>query len=166
MNTNKILELLRAELKKRLKNVRDYMNGAGMRYKGPKYYKAQGKESAYDALLNVIDSLQQEQSEIENNKCKPSDTVLNYVLNDLCWKVDVPSFLKEAHDGSKSSPYSVTFNILFQVLQILAMRAQELNDPALNIIMLNLSLFDGSHDRSFYNKAVMSMREKIKQEAK
>lgn len=51
---------LRAELEKRLKNVRDYMNGAGMRYKGPKYYKAQGKESAYDALLNVIDSLQQE----------------------------------------------------------------------------------------------------------
>ena len=65
MNTNKILELLRAELKKRLKNVRDYMNGAGMRYKGPKYYKAQGKESAYDALLNVIDSLQQEQPEVD-----------------------------------------------------------------------------------------------------
>lgn len=54
---------LRAELEKRLKNVRDYMNGAGMRYKGPKYYKAQGKESAYDALLNIIDSLQQEQTD-------------------------------------------------------------------------------------------------------
>ena len=36
------------------------MNGEGMKYKGPKYYKAQGKESAYDALLNVLDSLQQE----------------------------------------------------------------------------------------------------------
>lgn len=52
---------LRAELEKRLKNVHDYMNGAGMKYKGPKYFKAQGKESAYDALLNIIDSLQQEQ---------------------------------------------------------------------------------------------------------
>lgn len=52
---------LKCELEKRLKNVRDYMNGAGMKYKGPKYYKAQGKESAYDALLSVIDSLQQEQ---------------------------------------------------------------------------------------------------------
>lgn len=51
---------LRKELDKRLKNVRDYMNGAGMTYKGPKYFKAQGKESAYDALLNIIDSLQQE----------------------------------------------------------------------------------------------------------
>lgn len=56
-------ERLKCELEKRLKNVRDYMNGAGMKYKGPKYYKAQGKESAYDALLSVIDSLQQEQPE-------------------------------------------------------------------------------------------------------
>lgn len=52
---------LKAEINKRLKNVRDYMNGTGMRYKGPKYFKAQGKESAYDALLSIIDSLQQEQ---------------------------------------------------------------------------------------------------------
>lgn len=55
---------LRMELEKRLKNVRDYMNGAGMRYKGPKFYKARGKESAYDALLNIIISLQQEQPEV------------------------------------------------------------------------------------------------------
>ena len=55
---------LRMELEKRLKNVRDYMNGAGMRYKGPKFYKARGKESAYDALLNIIISLQQEQTDM------------------------------------------------------------------------------------------------------
>lgn len=59
---------LRMELEKRLKNVRDYMNGAGMRYKGPKFYKARGKESAYDALLNIIISLQQEQDLIVINK--------------------------------------------------------------------------------------------------
>ena len=64
MNTNKILKLLRAELKKRLKNIRDYMTGVGMKYRGPKYYKAQGKESAYDALLSIIDSLQQEQTDM------------------------------------------------------------------------------------------------------
>ena len=52
-----------AEIEKRLKNVRDYMNGAGMKYKGPKYFKAQGKESSYDALLSLITSLQQEQPE-------------------------------------------------------------------------------------------------------
>ena len=53
-------DLLRAEIKKRLKNVRDYMNGAGMKYKGPKYYKAQGKESAYDALLSILYTFKQE----------------------------------------------------------------------------------------------------------
>lgn len=55
---------LRKELDKRLKNVRDYMNGEGMKYKGPKYHKAQGKESSYDALLSIIDSLQQEQPDL------------------------------------------------------------------------------------------------------
>lgn len=56
-------DLLRKEIEKRLKNIRDYMSGTGMRYKGPKYFKAQGKESAYDALLSIIVSLQQEQPE-------------------------------------------------------------------------------------------------------
>lgn len=56
---------LRKELDKRLKNVRDYMNGEGMKYKGPKYHKAQGKESAYDALLSIVDSLQQEQPDVD-----------------------------------------------------------------------------------------------------
>lgn len=51
---------LKAELEKRLKNTRDYMNGTGMKYKGPKYYKAQGKEAAYDAVLNSLDALRQE----------------------------------------------------------------------------------------------------------
>lgn len=53
-------DFLRKEIEKRLKNIRDYMTGVGMRYKGPKYFKAQGKESAYDALLNILDSLQQD----------------------------------------------------------------------------------------------------------
>lgn len=41
------------------------MNGAGMKYKGPKFFKTQGKESAYDAILNVLDSLQQENEIVE-----------------------------------------------------------------------------------------------------
>ena len=58
-------EKLKAEIEKRLKNIRNYIKGAGMKYKGPKFYKAQGKESAYDALLSIIDSLQQEQPEVD-----------------------------------------------------------------------------------------------------
>lgn len=49
---------LKAEIEKRLKNIRDYINGAGMKYKGPAFY-TRGKESAYNALLSIIISLQQ-----------------------------------------------------------------------------------------------------------
>ena len=59
------VDILRKEIEKRLKNIRDYMNGSGMKFKGPKYYQAQGKESSYDAILNIIDSLQQEQPEVD-----------------------------------------------------------------------------------------------------
>ena len=72
--------------------------------------------------------------------------VLNYVMNDMAWKIDLPKFLKEIQECSKSAPYSASFNIVRYVLSILAERAIELNDPVLNIIMLNLSLYEGSHD--------------------
>lgn len=73
--------------------------------------------------------------------------VENYVMNDLVWKVDVPAFLQEIVTASRNTPYKATFKILNNVLAILAQRAIELNDPALNIIMLNLSLYDGSHGK-------------------
>lgn len=41
--------------------------------------------------------------------------------------------------------YDFCWNLLRSVLTILTERAIELNDPVLNIIMLNLSLYDGSH---------------------
>ena len=66
---------LRAELEKRLKNIRDYMNGNGVRYKSPRYYEARGKESACDALLSIITSLQQEQMKM------PVDGEVHHVLN-------------------------------------------------------------------------------------
>lgn len=62
-------EKLKAEIEKRLKNTRDYMTGNGMKYRGPKYYKSQGKESVYDAILNIIDSLQQEQPKSTCKTC-------------------------------------------------------------------------------------------------
>ena len=95
---------------------------------------------------------------------KVGETVMSYVMNDMAWKVDLPAFLKEAHDGAKNSPYAVTFNCVLRLLTVLAERAREINDPALNIIMLNLSLFEGSHDHPFYHEAVSKMRERIKEE--
>lgn len=77
-----------------------------------------------------------------------SKTVRNYVMNDMVWKVDMPRLLKEIAECSKSTPYPVTFTILASVLGILAERAIEINDPALNIIMLNLGLYEGAHDKN------------------
>lgn len=56
-------EKLITAIEERLKNIHDYINGAGMKYHGPKFYKARGKESAYDALLSIVYFLQQEQPE-------------------------------------------------------------------------------------------------------
>ena len=77
-----------------------------------------------------------------------SKNVQNYVMNDMVWKVDLPSFLKEIAECSKSIPYAKTFNILAHVLNVLTERAIEINDPALNIIMMNLGLYEGVHDKN------------------
>ena len=77
-----------------------------------------------------------------------SKNVQNYVMNDMVFKVDIPRLLKEIAECSKSIPYPVTFTILTRVLGILAERAIEINDPALNIIMLNLGLYEGAHDKN------------------
>lgn len=77
-----------------------------------------------------------------------SKNVQNYVMNDMVWKVDLPRLLKEIYECSKSTPYPVTFTILASVLGILTERAIEINDPALNIIMMNLGLYEGVHDKN------------------
>ena len=77
-----------------------------------------------------------------------SKAVRDYVMNDLVWKVDLPAFLKEIVECSSNTPYAITFNILAQVLNILIERAIEINDPALNIIMMNLGLYEGVHDKN------------------
>lgn len=77
-----------------------------------------------------------------------SKNVQNYVMNDMVLKVDMPLLLKEIAECSKSTPYPKTFTILMYVLGILAERAIEINDPALNIIMMNLGLYEGVHDEN------------------
>lgn len=77
-----------------------------------------------------------------------SEAVENYVMNDMVWKVDLPRLLKEIAECSKNIPYPVAFTILARVLGILAERAIEINDPALNIIMMHLGLYEGVHDKN------------------
>lgn len=77
-----------------------------------------------------------------------SKTVRDYVMNDMVWKVDLPKFLKEISECSTNVPYAASFRILVQVLKVLVERAIEINDPALNIIMMNLGLYEGVHDKN------------------
>ena len=77
-----------------------------------------------------------------------SKNVRNYVMDDMAWKVDLPRFLKEIAECSKNVPYAASFRILAQVLKVLTERAIEINDPALNIIMLRLGLYEGAHDKN------------------
>ena len=72
----------------------------------------------------------------------------NNVMNDMVCKVDLPRLLLEIKKKKKSTPYPVTFTILASVLGILTERAIEINDPALNIIMMNLGLYEGAHDKN------------------
>lgn len=77
--------------------------------------------------------------------------IYNYVMSDLSWKCDLPQFLNEAQICTKGNAYDVCWNLLRRILVILTKRAVELNDPVMNIIMLNLSLYDGSHSRDVGN---------------
>ena len=89
-----------------------------------------------------------------------SKAVRDYVMNDLVWKVDLPAFLKEIVECSSNTPYAITFKILAQVLNVLIERAIEINDPALNIIMLNLGLYEGAHDKNV-NEVISQLRKLI-----
>lgn len=77
-----------------------------------------------------------------------SKNVQNYVMDDMVWKVDLTRFLKEISECSTNVPYAASFRILAQVLNVLTERAIEINDPALNIIMLRLGLYEGAHDKN------------------
>lgn len=77
-----------------------------------------------------------------------SKKVRDYVMNDIVWKIDLPAYLKEIAENSRNTPYPITFTILTSILEILAVRAIEIDDPALNIIMMNLGLYEGVHNKN------------------
>lgn len=89
-----------------------------------------------------------------------SKTVQDYVMDDMVWKVDLPKFLKEISECSINVPYAASFRILAQVLNVLTERAIEINDPALNIIMIRLGLYEGAHDKNA-NEVISQLRKLI-----
>lgn len=92
---------------------------------------------------------------------KTKKDIYNYVMNDAVWKCDLPQFLEECQLCTNGSAYDITWNLLRRILVMLTERAIELDDPVLNIIMLNLSLYESSHSQS--NKDIITkLRKKIK----
>lgn len=88
-----------------------------------------------------------------------SKLVKEQIFEDTAWKCDFPAYMKEIA-SNPGNPYAVTFNILFKIMTALTERAIELNDPALNIIMLQLSLYDGSHIN--LSEKIEELRKQIK----
>ena len=46
-----------------------------------------------------------------------SKNVRNYVMDDMAWKVDLPRFLKEIAECSKSVPYAASFEFKHRYLK-------------------------------------------------
>ena len=87
--------------------------------------------------------------------------IRDYVMSDNVWKCDLPAFLKECQLCSEGNAYDICWNLTRRVLAILTERAIELNDPVLNIIMLQLSLYNGSHTKEG-KEAIKELRKIIK----
>ena len=65
----------------------------------------------------------------------------------LYFNVDVPQLIKEISNNNEVACLSVPLTILQKKLRKLTERAIELDDPELNIIMLEMKLYEVNHSR-------------------
>lgn len=101
----------------------------------------------------------------KSNNAPLTDATRDYVMNDIVWRADLPALLNEWETSTRNAPYRNVFVILRHCLMILTQRAIEINDPALNIIMLNLALYDGAHSNE-YERYVAEQRKRILKQEK
>lgn len=69
--------------------------------------------------------------------------------NLMNFRIDTPALIQEIGNNAKEKrtpELIIPLNILLAYLTKLASRAAELNDPELNIIMLEMKLYDVPHD--------------------
>ncbi|WNV09997.1 hypothetical protein [Tardiphaga sp. 709] len=60
------------------------------------------------------------------------------------WKVHTPNLLKEVLSNPSAAVLRQPMAILGRLLAAVAERASEINDPALNMLMLRLTLYDAA----------------------
>ena len=86
---------------------------------------------------------------------------------DLAWRINTPQLLKEICTNPGTSILGKPLSILGRKLHEVAERAAELNDPALNILMLELTLYDvdgrgrDMPDPSVISKAIKSQQDRL-----
>lgn len=56
--------------------------------------------------------------------------------------IDLPRFFNEEVNNSGSTMYSAAWKILLRLLESVAQRACELDDPIMNALMLRLNMYD------------------------
>lgn len=64
---------------------------------------------------------------------------------ELYFNIDTPSFLDEISKNDVLRFAAVPFSILKTKLGMIAKRAAELNDPKLNVLMLEMKLYEVNH---------------------
>lgn len=101
--------------------------------------------------------------EKDTAKTKPSQEVLNCVLGEMTWSIDLPKFLKEVRGNDSHGPYQSVWNILANLLGVLTQRAIELDDPALHLIMLKLGLYDNAHSENI-NEVIKTLQDQVREE--
>lgn len=62
--------------------------------------------------------------------------------NDMYFDMDVPAFLKEIAENTKTPMYPSCWVVLKSLLAQVAQRAIELNDPILHVLMLRMRLYE------------------------
>ena len=61
-----------------------------------------------------------------------------YVQSDMVFRADLPQLLKETIECSPKGIYPLCWKLVGEILEYVAQRCIEVNDPQLNILMISL----------------------------
>lgn len=75
----------------------------------------------------------------------------------LSFDVNTPQFLKEACENCESGMYAICWNVFRDLLVQVTIRAAELNDPILNVLMIRLNLYELKNEERY--KIIKQMKE-------
>lgn len=78
---------------------------------------------------------------------------------DLSWKCHTPNLLREVLNNPGTEMLRMPLNIFGRLLAEVAERASEINDPALNLLMLRLTLYDAGDQEKHSREEIQAVYE-------